>query len=210
MRVDARGLGCPKPVIMAEEALARMEEGIVDVLIDNEASVSNLRRFAAKNGYYSETFRTDSHWNVKIVKGYPCEVPPGEAVDVAQATSAVTSEVAHQEPEKDILMVVGSDAIGKEETLGKILMKSLFDTMKVTKELPHTIFFLNAGVKLTTIDEEMAAILKDFENMGVEIFSCGTCLKHYNLESSLKVGYRGSSSIIVEGMKDFKKTVWIG
>jgi selenium metabolism protein YedF len=107
-------------------------------------------------------------------------------------------------------MVVGSDVIGKEEALGKVLMKSLFETMKVTKELPHTIFFLNAGVKLTTVDEEMVMILNDFEQMGVEIFSCGTCLKHYGLESEMKVGYRGSSYNVVEGMKDFKKTVWIG
>jgi selenium metabolism protein YedF len=210
MIVDARGLGCPKPVIMAEEALAKMDEGIVDVLIDNEASVSNLSRFAAKNGYYSEAFRTDNHWDVKIVKGYPCEVPQGEAVATAQAALHTESEVSHREPVKDVLLVVGSDAMGKEEALGKILMKSLFETMKVTKELPHTIFFLNAGVKLTTTDDEMVKVLKEFERSGVEIFSCGTCLKHYDLESSLKVGYRGSSYIIVEGMKDFKKTVWIG
>jgi selenium metabolism protein YedF len=210
MRVDARGLGCPKPVIMAEEALSSIDEGIVDVLVDNEASVSNLSRFAAKSGFYSETSRQNGHWQVKIVKGYPCEVPHAEPLAPAQAVSTERSEAVYREPEKDILMVVGSDVIGKEEALGKVLMKSLFETMKVTKELPHTIFFLNAGVKLTTVDEEMVMILNDFEQMGVEIFSCGTCLKHYGLESEMKVGYRGSSYNVVEGMKDFKKTVWIG
>jgi selenium metabolism protein YedF len=210
MRVDARGLGCPKPVIMAEEALSNIDEGIVDVLVDNEASVSNLSRFAAKGGFYSETFRQDGHWQVKIVKGYPCEVPQGEIISATQVVEPAEAETGYKEPEKDILIVVGSDVIGKEEALGKVLMKSLFETMKVTKELPHTIFFLNAGVKLTTTDVDMVDILKEFDNMGVEIFSCGTCLKHYNLESELKVGYRGSSYNVVEGMKDFKKTVWIG
>ena len=42
------------------------------------------------------------------------------------------------------------------------------------------------------------------------IFTCGTCLKYFNLEDKLKVGYRGTSSHIVEGLKDFKKTAWIG
>jgi hypothetical protein len=89
-------------------------------------------------------------------------------------------------------------------------MKGYFETIRVTKELPHTIFFLNAAVKLTTIDEELLPVIKEIESMGVEIFSCGTCLKYFGLESSLKVGYRGTTNHIVEGMKDFKKTIWIG
>lgn len=201
MLIDARGQSCPKPVLMAEEALSKIGEGIVEVLVDNEASVKNLTRFATKSAFYSETVKEDNYWRVKIVKGYPCEIESQE------------SEVRGQELEeskKDILLIIGSDVMGKEEGLGKILMKAFFETMKVTKETPHTIFFLNAGVKLTTINEEIIPILKELESMGVEIFSCGTCLKHYNLESELKVGYRGTTNYIVEGMKDFKKTVWIG
>jgi len=89
-------------------------------------------------------------------------------------------------------------------------MKGFFETMKVTKEIPHTIFFLNAAVKLTTTDEEMIIILQDLEKMGVEIFSCGRCLKYYDLEKALKVGYLGTTNHIVEGIKDFNKSVWIG
>ncbi|MEW6740499.1 MAG: sulfurtransferase-like selenium metabolism protein YedF [Nitrospirota bacterium] len=195
MLIDARGQACPKPVLMAEEALSKLEEGIVEILVDNEASVGNLSRFATKNAFYSETVREDNYWRVKIVKGYPCELPVEEE---------------KKEPEKEILLIIGSDVMGKEEELGKILMKAFFETMKVTKEIPHTIFFLNAGIKLTTTNENIIPILKELESMGVEIFSCGTCLKHYNLESKLKVGYRGTTNHIVEGMKDFKKTVWIG
>ena len=91
-----------------------------------------------------------------------------------------------------------------------MLLKPFFETIKVTKEIPHTIFFLNVGVRLTTTNKEIIPLLKELEDMGVEIFSCGTCLKHYNLESELKVGYRGTTNHIVEGMKDFKKPVWIG
>ncbi len=201
MQIDARGMGCPKPVIMAEEALSKIGEGIVDVLVDNEASVKNLARFASKNGFFSETTKEDDYWRVKIVKGYPCEIGPEEAVG---AGSVLPEEKKH------LLLVIATDTMGKDEELGKILMKSFFETMKVYKEFPHTIFFLNAGVKLTTVNEEIIPILKELEAMGVEIFSCGTCLKYYNLESELKVGYRGTTNHIVEGMKDFKKTVWIG
>ncbi len=195
MLIDARGEVCPSPVLMAEEALSKISEGILEILVDNEASVKNLTRFASKNGFYTENQKEDNYWRVKIVKGYPCEIG-GEELE--------------EEKKKDVLLIVGSDTIGKDEELGKILMKAFFETMKVYKELPHTIFFLNAGVKLTTINEEIYPILKEIESLGVEIYSCGTCLKYYNLESELKVGHRGTTNHIVEGMKDFKKTIWIG
>jgi selenium metabolism protein YedF len=196
MTIDARGIGCPKPVIMAEEALANINEGTIEILVDNEASVANIKRFATKSGFFAETLKEENYWRVKIVKGYACEIP--------------SEEEKSQKTEKDLLIIVGSDTMGKEEELGKILMKGVFETMKVTKELPHTIFFLNTGVKLTTLDNEFISLLKEFEEMGVEIFTCGTCLKYFNLESELKVGYRGTTNHIVEGIKDFKKTVWIG
>ncbi|OGW37153.1 MAG: hypothetical protein A2Y97_01090 [Nitrospirae bacterium RBG_13_39_12] len=196
MLIDARGFGCPKPVVMAEEALAKINEGTVEILVDNEASEANIKRFAAKNGFFAETLKEENYWRVKIAKGYACKI--------------ISEEEKPKKNEKDLLIIIGSDTIGKEEKLGKILMKGVFETMKVTKELPHTIFFLNTGVKLTTIDNEFISLIKEFEEMGVEIFTCGTCLKYFNLESELKIGFRGTTNHIVEGMKDFKKTVWIG
>lgn len=193
--IDARGLGCPKPVLIAEEELGKIKEGIVELLVDNEGSAENLAVFARNNSLYSETIKEDDHWRVKIVKGYACRPEISETI---------------KKSSKEFLLVIGTDTIGKDEELGRILIKGIFETMRVTKEVPDMIFFLNAGVKLTTVNEEVIYVLKEIETMGVEIFSCGTCLKYYGLESELKVGYRGTTNHIVEGMKDFSKTVWIG
>lgn len=196
MVIDARDQGCPKPVMMAEEALSKITEGIIEVIVDNEGSADNLAWFAKNHAFSSETIRDGYDWRVKIVKGYACA--PVTATDKAP------------EAEKDLLLVVGTDTMGKEEELGKILMKAYFETMKTYKQIPHTIFFLNAGVKLTTTNADIYPVLREIEGMGVEMYSCGTCLKHYGLESELKVGHRGTTNHIVEGMKDFDKTVWIG
>jgi selenium metabolism protein YedF len=196
MVIDARNQGCPKPVMMAEEALSKISEGIIEVIVDNEGSADNLAWFAKNHAFFSETIRDGNDWRVKIVKGYACA--PTSETEKAQAT------------EKTLLLIVGTDTMGKEEELGKILMKAYFETMKTYKLLPHTIFFLNAGVKLTTTNADIHPLLKEIEAMGVEIYSCGTCLKHYGLDSELKVGHRGTTNHIVEGMKDFDKTVWIG
>lgn len=185
-------------MIMAEEAVSGIVEGIVEVLVDNEASVKNLSRFASKNALYSEAEKVDDHWRVKIVKGYPCEAGEAGAEKAEEKTAQ----------KQGILLVISSDTMGKDEALGRVLMKGFFETMKVTKELPHTIFFLNAGVRLTTVEEEIVPIVKDIEAMGVEIYSCGTCLKHYGLEGSLRVGHRGTTNHIVEGIQDFR-VVWV-
>jgi selenium metabolism protein YedF len=196
--IDARGRGCPKPVMMAEEALSKINEGIIEVLVDNEESAMNVSGFAAQNALFTEMKKEGRDWRVKIVKGYTCK--PGSESGSGSSAS---------EKKKTLLLVVGSDIMGREEDLGKTLMKAFFETMKVYKQLPHTIFFLNTGVYLTTTNADIAGLLQEMEKMGVEIYSCGTCLTKYNLESKLAVGHRGTMNIVVEGMQDFEKTVWV-
>ena len=198
MLIDARGQGCPKPVMMAEEALSKINEGIVEVIVDNEESALNVAGFAAQNGMFAETKKEGRDWKVKVVKGYTCK--PGSASGVR------SSEL---EKKKTLLLIVGTDVMGKDEDLGRTLMKAFFETMKVYKQLPHTIFFLNTGVYLTTTNADIVGLLQEMEKLGVEIYSCGTCLTKYNLESKLAVGYRGTMNIVVEGMQDFEKTVWV-
>lgn len=194
MEVDARGLGCPKPIILAEEALSKIEEGVVTVLVDNEGSMENLKRYATRFGYYYEVEKDENYWRVKIVKGYTCQI----------------SSAVEKQTKKDLIVIISSDVIGKDEKLGRILMKAYFETIIATRQLPQMIFLMNTAVKLSTVDEEFIPLLKKIEEMGTEVFTCGTCLKYYNLEDSLKVGFRGTTNHFVEGMWDFNKTVWIG
>jgi selenium metabolism protein YedF len=198
MQVDARGKACPMPVMMAEEALSKMGEGIIEVLVDNEESALNVSGYAAQNGMFAEVAREGKDWKIKVVKGYTCK-PAGMGAASVEPPST----------KKTLLLIIGTDSLGKDEDLGKKLMKGFFDTMKVYKQLPHTLFFLNAGVKLTTVDDETVSVLKEIADLGVEIYSCGTCLKHYNLESELKVGNRGTTNHLVEGMQGFDKVVWV-
>lgn len=201
MVIDARGMGCPKPVLMAQDALSGLTEGIVEILVDNEGSSGNIVMYARKNGFFAESAREGKDWRVKIVKGYVCGATAEKTVQ----------EQAGPAAGKGVFMVVAADSLGRDEELGRVLMKGFLETMKVTREIPRTMFFLNAGVKLTTVNGETVQLLKDIEAMGVEIYSCGTCLKYYGLETELKVGFRGTTSNIFEGIfAEGGKTVWIG
>jgi selenium metabolism protein YedF len=199
MLIDARGQACPGPVMMADEALSRLQEGIVEVIVDNEESALNVAGFASQHAFFAETMREGKDWRVKIVKGYLCKTPGSDGVFVP----------SKPEKKQTLLLVISTDIMGRDEELGKILMKSFFETIKTYKQLPHTIFFMNTGVYLTTINEEMRELLKSLEAMGVEIYSCGTCLNKFNLETALAVGKRGTTNTVVEGMQDFEKTVWV-
>ena len=84
------------------------------------------------------------------------------------------------------------------------------DTLFVEDEVNAWVKFKVRGFVKGNLEWGYQPIIKEIEALGVEIFSCGTCLKYYSLESALKVGYRGTTNHIVEGMKDFKRTVWIG
>lgn len=111
--------------------------------------------------------------------------------------------------EQTVFMVISSDVMGKDEDIGHLVIKNFFETVKATKEIPHTIFFVNAGVKLTTVNEETIPILKDIAELGTEIYSCGTCLEHYGLVEKMQVGNRGASTQVVEALNE-QKVVWVG
>jgi tRNA 2-thiouridine synthesizing protein A len=50
-KVDARGLSCPQPVLMALSKMKELGTGELEVLVDNEVSRENIGRAAAKQGW---------------------------------------------------------------------------------------------------------------------------------------------------------------
>jgi len=52
--VDARGLSCPQPVLLAVQAMKGQSGGEIEVLVDNDASKENVGRAAAAQGWTAE------------------------------------------------------------------------------------------------------------------------------------------------------------
>lgn len=44
MRIDARGLSCPQPVLMTKKGVAESPNG-VEVLVDNMTACNNVKKF---------------------------------------------------------------------------------------------------------------------------------------------------------------------
>jgi TusA-related sulfurtransferase len=49
--VDARGLSCPQPAMMARQAIQKMDKGTVEVLVDSDTARENVSRLAKSAGW---------------------------------------------------------------------------------------------------------------------------------------------------------------
>jgi len=198
--INVSGLPCPQPVIKTKETLESIKEGEkIKVILDNEVSFRNVQKFVNAQKHKIVSVEEKGNEYIIII----------EKVGDISKDVPISCEIQNKK-KQDLFVIIATDTMGKEENLGKILMKAYFETMLAHNLLPDKIFFMNKGVFLTTLDEEIIPILKELENKGVEIFSCGTCLKYYQLEEKLKVGHRAGTDVYLEGIFYSKKTVWIG
>lgn len=73
MIIDARGLKHPEPLKRLKETVTTMctIENYVDLLVDDDKEVRNVKMFAAMSGCKYEIEQFDRYWRVRI-KGSTC------------------------------------------------------------------------------------------------------------------------------------------
>lgn len=49
--LDARGLSCPQPPMLTQEALQKMGKGTIEVLVDSSTARENVSRLARNSGW---------------------------------------------------------------------------------------------------------------------------------------------------------------
>ena len=192
--IDARGKACPTPVIMAKKAISAGESTFT-VLVDNTTAVENLKRLAANQGFDAAVTEQGGAFHLAFVRtGCPaCE-------------EAVNSPLPA--PGGDWAVFVGRDIIGDgDRELGTNLMRMFFYTLSQGEDKPGAVLFMNAGVKLPTLDEQVVEHLKALSAVGVEILVCGTCLNFYGLTDRLRVGTVSNMYDIVTRMQKAGKVI---
>lgn len=193
-QIDARGMDCPRPVIMTKKELDNLKTGSITTIVDNEVARENVSKLAASMGYSFSVEEKDGDFYININKD-------GEKIE----------EVKEDRKLKDMTIGIASDTMGSgDDTLGKILMKSFIYTVSETEPYPSTIVFYNGGVRLTVEGSEVIDDLIALEKKGVEIISCGTCLDFLELKEKLKVGSISNMYTIYEKLKDRDSNLIIG
>lgn len=146
-RIDARGLACPKPVILAKKAAEECQKGdVVIVDVDNEIAAANLRKLAASiHGEYAVKQLAQKHYEIRILL---CEEGDKAAGETAENLDLLSCQVPQKK--ETTVVVISSEKMGEgDETLGKMLMKSFLYALTQLDKLPDTILFYNGGAHLT-------------------------------------------------------------
>ena len=194
--IDAKGKACPMPVMMAKEAITAGESEFT-VLVDNTTAVGNLQRLAKNQGFDATVTEGAGVYSLAFVKNGNAPAPAAEAAAPAACGAGYT-------------VFVGRDIIGSgDRELGTNLMRMFFYTLAQSDDLPRSVLFMNAGVKLPTEDEQVIEHLKTLVEKGVEVQVCGTCLNFYGLSDKLAVGAVSNMYDIVSQMQAAAKVITV-
>ncbi|HNS08574.1 MAG TPA: sulfurtransferase-like selenium metabolism protein YedF [Candidatus Ozemobacteraceae bacterium] len=190
--VDARGLLCPKPLIMVKKALTDAGPGTtLEILIDNATAHENVMRFLQDFGCRATCIENAGVFTISAEVIKPIETS-------LRAEDYCSPAIGNSGPYVLVLSraVMGS---GSDE-LGRILIQACINSLKETSPAPSFILFYNAGVTLACEGSPVLGALKELESAGAKMLVCGTCLDYFELKSKLQVGR-------VSNMYDIMQTV---
>lgn len=203
IQVNALGDACPIPVVKTKNAIKELGgSGVVETLVDNEIAVQNLTKMANQKGYrVSSKKLSDRQYQVTMEIGE-------NAADKQTVPTKAESETCIPDARENTVVVIASATMGEgDPELGRLLMKGYIYALTQLDTLPKTLLFYNGGAALTCEGSASLEDLKSLEAQGVQILTCGTCLNHYGLTDSLKVGEVTNMYVIAETMAGAAKIV---
>lgn len=177
--IDARGLMCPQPVIMAKRELSSMETGAITVLVDNATASRNLQDLAATQGLDAQTEQQGDDF----------------AVTISKAAAAEAAALANS----GAIVLISSDKFGDgDEQFSQTLLRNFIFALTEVEAKPATMLFVNKGAFFTCENSPVLESLHALEEGGVEILTCGACLDFYGLKESLQAGKVTNMYVIAE------------
>jgi selenium metabolism protein YedF len=193
--IDARGQACPAPVLMTKNAIEEKEARIIKVTVDNEAAKQNVSRFLQSRQFDISEVSEGSDFSVI-----------GKKEDIVASEKPIVEKVETEL--KKIMVMVATDRVGYgDDELGLKLMISFIKTLKEMEPELWRLVFVNNGVKLTIEGSEILPVLKEYENEGLQILVCGTCLDHFDLLDQKQVGETTNMLDIVTAMQLADKVI---
>ena len=194
-KIDARGLTCPAPVLQTRAGLEESNPGNVNVVVDNAAAQQNVQRFLESQGFETTLSQKGADY---FVVGH-CD-----PVQSAAPETAVEPDKGDQK----IMVMCATDRMGfGDDELGRKLMVNYLRTLEEMGEDLWRLVFVNNGVKLTIDGSEVVADLQKYENQGIKILVCGTCLTHFDLLERKQVGMTTNMLDIVTAMQNADKVI---
>ena len=177
--VDARGLSCPQPVVLAKQAIESHEQ--VKVIVDNDTALENVKRLGTKLGCDVKVEKkNDGTYEINLARKVGAAGIKDDFVPSCDATPAQSGP---------FVIVISADKMGRgNDELGYVLIRAFLHTIALQAEKPDIMIFYNTGVKLALKESEVLDDLKELVSAGVEMLVCGTCLNYFEVKEKLGVG----------------------
>lgn len=176
--IDTKGMLCPRPLIMLKEALLELEPGEqLKVETDNDTSLKNLLSYLKDQGV--EPQRSSAGKVHTLLLTVPeKEISPGDPA--AYCTS---------DNPRDYVVCIKGEHMGEgDPELGKILMETFVENLKLQEQLPTHVVLYNGGVKFALRSSSVCSSLAELEELGTRVMLCGTCVDHYGIQTEIGVG----------------------
>ncbi|NLH90891.1 MAG: sulfurtransferase-like selenium metabolism protein YedF [Atopobium sp.] len=182
MKIDARNLACPRPVVLALEALPKLAAGeSLQVVVNESVAVGNLTRLAAEKNCDLATETNAKETTLTLT--------PRAAVSASESAEAEAQELCDIPASGASVIAVDTDSMGRgNEELGKILVKGFIYALAHQDKVPEKMLFFNGGAHLTCEGSESLEDIRELEKRGTTILTCGTCLDFYGIRDKLAVG----------------------
>ena len=190
--LDTKGLKCPQPLIMMKEALLNLKMGEeISVETDNDTSLKNLVSYLKDQGVEP---KVSSAGNVHTLVALKPEK------DLAASNPAIycTTDL----PLSYVVCIKGELMGDGDPELGKLLMETFVDNLKLQEQLPTHVVLYNGGVKLAMKESPVCNSLTELEELGTRIMLCGTCIDHYGLQFDIGVGMISNMVVITETLAE--------
>ena len=186
--LDTKGLTCPQPLIMTKEALLELDAGEkIRVEIDNDTSLKNLVTYLKDQGVEPEVTTEGAVHTLIAIK------PEKDLTGTNPATYCTTELPTVYE------VCIKGELMGEgDPDLGKVLMETFVDNLKLQEQLPTHVVLYNGGVKLAMKQSPVCSSLTELEEMGTRVMLCGACIDHYGLQFDIAVGMISNMVVITE------------
>ena len=183
LELDAMGLACPQPLMMAKKELDAGAEELA-ITVSTDSAVNNLSHLAKRLNRPVSVTEIEGGWRLVFGAGDGTTIPDAEVTcDMAASDAAAPAPATYA-------VFVGKDHVGEgDPQLGYNLMKMAIYTLSESGNPPASLLFMNGGVKLVAGEEQQ--IIDSVSTLlarGVDVLVCGTCLDFYGLKDQLKVG----------------------
>lgn len=175
MRIDCRNLECPKPIVETKKALQSLKnEENLEILLNSTISKNNVLKFLNSLNLNPNVNEKSDEICIRVEKK--------QGLDFTKANTDDYN-----------VLFLKTDKIGNGE-LGENLLVGFLNTLKSIENAPSKILCVNESVLINTDETHKAHfMMKELENLGVEIISCGACLEFFGKSKELKIGTMGNA-----------------